>query len=71
MCAHACDFHTRGVSPRTPCCVPCSCGENIELTKMETHLSNCHRVGLDVPKFPIDMPILPSASISVPEPAYR
>lgn len=69
MCAHACDFHTHRVSPRMPCCVLCSCGENIELSKMDEHLANCHRAGADVLKSPINMMPFVSPAHEL-EPAY-
>lgn len=53
MCVHACSFHKKKGSHVTPCCQPCSCGENIELTKIASHLASCHRIGLDIPKIPI------------------
>ncbi len=65
MCAHACSFHKKKGSHVTPCCVPCSCGQNVELTKYDAHRATCHRVGIDVPKLPV-MTIRPSASTSVP-----
>jgi hypothetical protein len=50
MCAHACSFHKKKGSHRTPCCTPCDCGQNIELIKLNDHRADCHRVGLDVPR---------------------
>ncbi len=55
MCVHACHFHKKKGSHRTPCCVLCDCGQNIELTKLESHRASCHRIGLDIPRTPINM----------------
>ena len=66
MCAHACHFHKKKGKHVTPCCMPCSCGENIELEKIETHLATCHRVGLDVPRTPINITIPPPIRTAVP-----
>ncbi len=66
MCVHACSFHKKKGGHRTPCCVSCSCGENIELTKMDLHLADCHCIGLDIPRTPINRPTPPSAHKSVP-----
>ncbi len=68
MCAHACSFHKKKGGYITPCCVPCSCGENIEMAKLEAHLGNCHRASLDVPRIPIFA--LPPSSVGQREPAY-
>ncbi|KKS12800.1 MAG: hypothetical protein UU70_C0032G0009 [Candidatus Yanofskybacteria bacterium GW2011_GWA1_41_6] len=66
MCDHACSFHKKKGSHVTPCCVPCSCGQNVELSKMDLHLSNCHRVGLDIPRTPFYRLAPPSVRESEP-----
>ena len=63
MCEHACSFHKKKGEYRTPCCAPCSCGQSVELAKFDLHMSNCHRIGLDVPKIPINMPFIPPVRV--------
>lgn len=66
MCAHACEFHKGRKKHVSPCCVPCSCGQNIELTEVDSHRASCHRVGLDIPRTSVHMLTYPPASKSAP-----
>ena len=52
MCDHACSFHKCGERHVMFCCTYCVCSENIELSKMNDHLAECHNIRVEFPQRP-------------------